>query len=190
MARKLRLEYPGAIYHVMNRGDRRQAIFKHDTDRELFFSTLTEVCDKTRWQVHAYCLMDNHFHLVLHTPDANLVAGMKWFLGTYTSRFNRRLRSLAICLAVGTKSSASHYGEIVWEAAQARAEQIVIAGLKRLKWRETELAVRRKGNPDKVKLALALRAQTTMPLRWIAARLCMGTPGYLKWLLYQARQKK
>ena len=90
MARKLRIEYPGAIYHVMNRGDRRQAIVKDDTDRELFFNTLTEVCDKTCWQVHAYCLMDNHFHLVLETPDANLVAGMKWFLGTYTSRFNRR----------------------------------------------------------------------------------------------------
>ena len=90
MARKLRLEYPGAIYHVMNRGDRRQAIFKDDTDRELFLATLTEDCDKTGWQVHAYCLMDNHFHLVLEMPDANLVAGMKWFLGTYTSRFNRR----------------------------------------------------------------------------------------------------
>ena len=90
MARKLRLEYPGAIYHVMNRGDRREPIFQDDKDRRLFLETLGEACAKADWQVHAYCLMNNHFHLVLETPQGNLVAGMKWFLGTYTSRFNRR----------------------------------------------------------------------------------------------------
>jgi REP element-mobilizing transposase RayT len=90
MARKLRVEYPGAIYHVMNRGDRREEIFKDDKDRERFIETLGEVCARTGWQVHALCLMGNHFHLVVETPQGNLVAGMKWFLGTYTSRFNRR----------------------------------------------------------------------------------------------------
>ena len=86
----LRLEYPGAVYHVMNRGDRRGPIFKDDLDRQKFLLTLGQTCDKTGWQLHAYCLMPNHFHLVLETPQANLVAGMKWFLGTYTARFNRR----------------------------------------------------------------------------------------------------
>jgi putative transposase len=90
MARKLRVQYPGAIYHLMNRGDRREPIFKDDADRQRFVETLSEACLKTGWQVHAYCLMPNHFHLVVETPRANLVAGMKWFLGTYTSRFNRR----------------------------------------------------------------------------------------------------
>jgi REP element-mobilizing transposase RayT len=90
MARKLRFEYPGAIYHVMNRGDRREAIFRTDKDRQLFMETWGEICRKTGWQVHALCLMPNHFHLVVETPGANLVAGMKWFLGTYTARFNRR----------------------------------------------------------------------------------------------------
>jgi REP-associated tyrosine transposase len=90
VARKLRLEYPGAVYHVLNRGDRREPIFKGDQDRTLFLTTLAETCQKTGWRVHALCLMPNHFHLVLETPSANLVAGMKWFLGTYTSRFNRR----------------------------------------------------------------------------------------------------
>ena len=90
MARKLRIEYPGAIYHVMNRGDRREAIFHDDRDRELFVATLAEACGKAEWQVQAYCLMGNHFHLVVETPKGNLVAGMKWFLGTYTARFNRR----------------------------------------------------------------------------------------------------
>jgi putative transposase len=92
MARKLRIQYEGAIYHVMNRGDRREDIFKDDQDRRSFLQTMGEACDKTGWQVHAYCLMRNHFHLVVETPRANLVAGMKWLLGTYTSRFNRRHR--------------------------------------------------------------------------------------------------
>jgi REP element-mobilizing transposase RayT len=92
MARKLRVQYPGAIYHVMNRGDRREPIFQDDLDRRRWVETLEECCAKTDWQVHAYCLMSNHFHLVFETPKANLVAGMKWFLGTYTSRFNRRYK--------------------------------------------------------------------------------------------------
>ncbi|MGA2556471.1 MAG: transposase [Verrucomicrobiota bacterium] len=92
MARKLRVEYPGAVYHVINRGDRREPIFQTGQDREMFLQTLAETCQKTGWQVHAYCLMLNHFHLVVETPVANLVSGMKWFLGTYTARFNRRHR--------------------------------------------------------------------------------------------------
>src|SRR5262245_15428261 len=92
MARKLRLQYEGAVYHVMSRGDRRKDIFIKDQDRELFLKTLGEACDKTAWQIHAWCLMRDHFHLVIETPRANLVAGMKWFLGTYTARFNRRHR--------------------------------------------------------------------------------------------------
>ena len=90
MARKLRIEYPGAVYHVMSRGNRRAAIFADDTDRECWLETLTEACAKTHWEVQAYCLMRNHFHLVIETPQPNLVAGMKWLMGTYTSRFNRR----------------------------------------------------------------------------------------------------
>jgi REP element-mobilizing transposase RayT len=90
MARKLRVEYAGAIYHVMNRGDRCEPIFQDDADRRTFLETLAETCARTKWQVHAYCLMGNHFHLVLETPQGNLVVGMKWFLGTFTSRFNRR----------------------------------------------------------------------------------------------------
>ena len=76
----------------MNRGDRRESIFADDADRQRFLETLGEACAKTSWQVHAYCLMPNHFHLVVETPQANLVAGMKWFLGTYSSRYNRRHR--------------------------------------------------------------------------------------------------
>jgi len=81
MSRKLRIEYLGAMYHVMSRGDQREDIFRDDDSREKFLFTLGEACVKTEWQVHAYCLMRNHFHLVLETPPPNLVFGMKWLLG-------------------------------------------------------------------------------------------------------------
>jgi REP element-mobilizing transposase RayT len=77
MARKLRVDYEDAIYHVMNRGDRREAIFLDKEDRKRFIATLGEVCVKADWQVHELCLMENHFHLVVETPKPNLVVGMK-----------------------------------------------------------------------------------------------------------------
>ena len=90
MSRKLRIQYPGAIYHVMNRGDHSEPVFRDEGDSGLFVATLAEACGKADWQVHSFCLMSNHFHLVVETPRANLVAGMKWLLGTYTIRFNRK----------------------------------------------------------------------------------------------------
>lgn len=92
MARPLRIEYPGAIYHVLSRGDRREVIVRDDSDRELFLELLGRACARTGWQIHAYCLMTNHFHLVVETPRDNLGVGMQWLLGSYTQRFNRRHR--------------------------------------------------------------------------------------------------
>src|SRR6476646_6280957 len=74
----------------MNRGDRREDIFRNDEDPKRFLSTLSEACQKTEGQVHAYCLIRNHFRLVIETPQAKLVEGMKWLLGVYTKRFNIR----------------------------------------------------------------------------------------------------
>jgi len=90
MARSLRIEYPGALYHVMSRGNGGQDIFLTSADRRLFLDTISDVCERSGWQIHAYALMNNHYHLLLETPEANLVVGMKWFQGTYTQRFNRR----------------------------------------------------------------------------------------------------
>jgi REP element-mobilizing transposase RayT len=310
VARKIRIQYPGALYHVMSRGDRREPVFADDKDRRRFIETLTETCEKTRWQVQAYCLMKNHFHLVVETPQPNLVAGMKWLLGTYTGRYNRRhkefghlfsgrykalvvdgsgngylktvcdyvhlnparaklLRSteplsafawssyrqyLGVpaarpgwlqvdrlfgewgipkdsvagrrifgermeerrgeksdgefkpiergwCLGgegfrqelleqVDTPPGPSHFGAAVQEGELARAECLVVAGLKRLGWSEAELKTRRKGDPRKVALARELRSQTTVPLAWVAGRLSTGSRGYLAWLLSSGRKTK
>jgi REP element-mobilizing transposase RayT len=90
MPRKLRVEYPGAIYHVMSRGDQREDIFLNDVDRHDFLKSLAEACQKADWQVHAFCLMRNHYHLVVETPNGNLVSGMAWLQSTYTIRLNHR----------------------------------------------------------------------------------------------------
>lgn len=92
MARTLRLEYPGAIYHVTSRGKLRRKIFRVDDDRTCFLDTLAWVVERFGWICHAYCLMDNHFHLLIETPEANLARGMRQLNGVYTQRFNRRYR--------------------------------------------------------------------------------------------------
>jgi REP element-mobilizing transposase RayT len=295
MPRKLRIEFEGAIYHLMSRGDRREPIFRDDQDRRCFLDTLGEACAKTDWQVHALCLMANHFHLVVETPRANLVAGTKWFLGTYTTRFNRRhklcghlfsgrykalvvdaaspgcfrtvceyvhlnpvraqllkpeesLREYAwssypeylkpptrrwpwlrverlfgemrlpgdsaagrreferqmeerrrqetggeawaqirrgwffgaeelkreLLAQASERVGAQHYGAERQESGEAKAERLVREELASLGWQEADLAVRRKGDPGKVRIARRLRRETTMTLGWIAGRLQMG----------------
>ncbi len=90
MARPLRIEFAGALYHVTSRGDGREAIFLDDDDRYLFLGGLAEVVRDCNWVVHAYCLMDNHYHLLVETPEGNLSKGMRQLNGVYTQRFNRR----------------------------------------------------------------------------------------------------
>ena len=92
MARSIRIEYEGAFYHVMARGNRREPIFRDDDDRRFFLQTLSEACERTGWQIHAWVLMGNHYHVCIETPEPNLVAGMGWLQNTYTRRFNIRHR--------------------------------------------------------------------------------------------------
>ncbi|CAK0770780.1 transposase [Gammaproteobacteria bacterium] len=89
MTRPLRLEFSGALYHVTARGNGREAIYLADGDRCMFFEVLGGVWERYNWTVHAYCLMTNHYHLLVETPDANLSKGMRQLNGVYTQRFNR-----------------------------------------------------------------------------------------------------
>ena len=89
MARPLRIEYPGAVYHVTSRGNEKKPVFKDDTDRENFLNSLQHVNKRYNWICHAYCLMTNHYHLLIETPDANLSIGMRQLNGVYTQLFNK-----------------------------------------------------------------------------------------------------
>jgi REP element-mobilizing transposase RayT len=92
MARPLRIEYPGAVYHLTARGNARQPIFRDDQDRERFLGTLDHVIARYGWRCHAYCLMTNHYHLLIETPKPTLARGMRQLNGVYTQAFNRRHR--------------------------------------------------------------------------------------------------
>jgi putative transposase len=104
----------------MSRGNQRRAIFRNTRDYESFLETLGEACERTGWRVHAYVLMGNHYHILLETPDPNLVAGMRWLQGTYTQRFNARhglsghvlqgrYKALPVEAAEGTLMTISDY---------------------------------------------------------------------------------
>jgi putative transposase len=301
MPRPLRVEYPGARYHIMTRGDRREDIFGDDADRQTFLRLLGKACAKTGWEVHAYCLMSNHWHAVIETPQANLSSGMRWLLGTYTQSFNRRHRQwghlfggrykahlidersrgylrcacdyvhlnprrasliepearlesypwssypaylhprsragwLRVDRLLGehglhsdTAASRREFarrmeaavaeqdehqalrrgwrlgGEdfVDWladklapeekrqgtrrrderEVDEVLAERLTQECLRAVGWNNSELQRARKGDPVKVEIARQLRTQTPMTRRWIAARLHIGSAGYLSNLL-------
>jgi len=90
MARPLRIEFPGAVYHIISRGNAKQSIFLDESDRRTFLKLLSSVVERFNWLCHAYCLMDNHYHLIIETPDGNLSRGMRQLNGVYTQGFNRR----------------------------------------------------------------------------------------------------
>ncbi|MCU0796203.1 MAG: transposase [Akkermansiaceae bacterium] len=90
MARPLRFEAPGAVYHVMARGEGGKNVFEDDLDRIVWLDRLGEACGSHGWRVHAWVLMGNHFHLLIETPEPNLVSGMKWLMGVYAQGWNRR----------------------------------------------------------------------------------------------------
>jgi len=183
MPRVLRIQYPGAIYHVMNRGDHREPIFRDDLDYKRFLTTLAEACTKTDWQVRAYCLMGNHFHLLFETPGANLVAGMCWFLSTYTARFKAIRRGW--CLgdetyrkelleSVGASEDEPYRADARRETTEEMARRILNEELDKLGWTGAELAGRAKGDVRKIRIARLLWADTAVTPKWIAAELHMG----------------
>ncbi len=90
MARPLRIEFPGAVYHLTSRGNEKRPIFLGDEDRKSFLNLLADVNARYHWVCHAYCLMDNHYHLLIETPEGNLSIGMRQLNGVYTQAFNRR----------------------------------------------------------------------------------------------------
>jgi REP element-mobilizing transposase RayT len=90
MSRPLRIEYASAVYHITSRGNEKKAVYKDDVDRETFLDTLFQVNKRYNWICHAYCLMNNHYHLIIETTDGNLSAGMRQLNGVYTQTFNKR----------------------------------------------------------------------------------------------------
>jgi len=108
MARPLRLEFPGALYHITARGNAREKIYLDDADRSAFLDLLGKEVQQQGWICYAYCLMDNHYHLLIETPEPNLVAGMRRLNGVYTQAFNRRHRRVGHVLQGRYKAILVH----------------------------------------------------------------------------------
>lgn len=138
MARPLRIEYDGALYHVTSRGNDRKRIFKDDSDRELFLNTLAQVNERFHWICHAYCLMNNHYHLVVETPDGNLSKGMRQLNGVYTQTFNKRHGRLGHVFQGRFKAilvqKESHFVEVCRYVALNPVRAKTISHPRRWKW--------------------------------------------------------
>ena len=124
MARPLRVEYPGARYHVMCRGNQSRELFQSQEDADLFLRCLGEMCIRNQAVVHAWCLMSNHYHLLLETPQANLVDAMKWFQGTFAAE--------AVVLKCLTYFGMRR--EALCRMAKSAPEKMLMAGLLRYKF--------------------------------------------------------
>jgi len=116
MARPLRLQFPGALYHVISRGDNRRAIVKDDTDRQRRLDWLARTVQRHEWRLHAFVLMTNHEHLFVETPQPNLAEGMKLLNAAYTQYFNSRYKRCGHLFQGRYKSqlveNEGHYDEI------------------------------------------------------------------------------
>jgi putative transposase len=117
MARPLKIEYDGALYHITSRGNERKRIFQDDADRELFLNTLSQVNERFNWICHANCLMGNHYHLVIETSDGNLSKGMRQLNGVYTQAYNRRHYRVGHLFHGRFKGSWFRKRAIIWKSA-------------------------------------------------------------------------
>ncbi|HAU1295866.1 TPA: transposase [Legionella pneumophila] len=104
MVRPLRIEFAGGLYHITSRGNRKEAIYLSDEDRENFLSVLGDACLKYQWLCHSYCLMTNHYHLLIETPLGNLSKGMRYLNGVYTQKFNKSHKQIGHVLQGRYKS--------------------------------------------------------------------------------------
>lgn len=115
MARPLRLEFAGALYHLTARGNRQESIFLDDRDRQSFLDLLGKEVKQQGWACYAYCLMDNHYHLMMETPEPNLVRGMRRLNGVYTQAFNRRHKKVGHLLQGRYKAILVDKENYLWE---------------------------------------------------------------------------
>ena len=129
MARPLRLEFAGALYHVTSRGDRREGIYADDADRSCWIGVLAHTCERFNWRVHAYCLMSNHYHLLAETPEGNLSAGMRHLNGVYTQQVNRRHRRVGHVFQGRYKAVLVDRDDYLLEAARYVVLNPVRAGM-------------------------------------------------------------
>jgi len=166
MPRKLGIEYPGARYHIISSGNYRKDLFVQRGSGEAFERTIFEAALRCGWELFAYVIMSNHYHLALRTPEPNLVVGMKWLQITFATRFNCFHRERG-------------------HVFQGRYKSLLVAEeMKKSGKSEPDIAGGRKSATWKVTAAKRLRRETTAGNPWIARRLRMGSRNYVSNLIH------
>jgi len=141
MPRKSRIEYAGAVYHVLNRGNYRQDLFTVEDAGACFEQTLFDACERFGWRLHAYVLMSNHYHLCVETPDGRLSCGMQWLQSTFANRFNRLVKDRGHVFQGRYKALLIERGESLLRVVNYIHLNPVRAGLQRVETlREHELS--------------------------------------------------
>ena len=193
MARQLRFVYPGAVYHVMARGDGGKKLFLTDSDHLLFLDWLDGACKSHGWRVHAWVLMSNHFHLLLETPGPNLVNGMKWLLGGFSQAWNRRYKRSGHVFqgryksipVSGERASDPYHFRIVADYIHLNPARAKIAGGTKgplIDYRWSSLPAYRKGKgPEWLVFDRVLEA-------FALAKSGRGRRAYVEWLEILANQ--
>ncbi|MEO7097753.1 MAG: transposase [Luteolibacter sp.] len=193
MPRALRYQYPGAVYHLMARGDGGKAVFETDEDRKSFLFRLGKICESHGWRVHAWVLMGNHFHLLVETPEANLVTGMKLLLGAFSQGWNRRrmrrghvFQGRYKSIPVNASDSDPYYFKIVADYIHLNPARAGLAGGKNgklLGYRWSSLPSHAAGNgPDWLETGRLLRA-------FELASEGRGRRAYVAWLEARAARE-
>ena len=193
MPRSLRIEYPGAIHHVLNRGNYRREVFATDASKEMFLATLWAACDRCDWILHAYCLMDNHYHLAIETAQANLSLGMQWLQATFANRFNRLVKERGHLFQGRFKALVVERDEYLGPVIHyihlnpARAGMVSVEGLVDWRWSSLWYLFRKGRRPERLNLSTGL---------YYAGHLT-DTPGgrraylaYLDWLIQSGQARK
>lgn len=188
MARKLRLEYPGAIYHVINRGNYRTWIFKDDATKAAFERCLFDACERCGWVLHAFVLMGNHYHLAVETPQGNLTVGMQWLQSTFANRFNALRRERGHLFQGRFKSLLVEEGEALGQVCHylhlnpVRAGLVSPAELAEYRYGSSWYLSRPKNRPPFLRFESTLRAAGEL------ADTAAGWRRYLEYLAWQAEE--
>lgn len=188
MARKLRLEFPGAIYHVINRGNYRTWLFKQEGAKAAFEECLFAACRRQGWLLHGFVIMGNHYHLAVETPKGNLVSGMQWLQSTFGNRFNRLRGERGHLFQGRYKSLLVEEGEALGQLCDyiqlnpVRAGIVPVERLGEYRYSSYWYLQRPKGRPD------CLRVETALEEAGGLADTPAGRRSYGKYLAWQSAE--
>ena len=204
MSRPLRIEFPGAVYHVTSRGNARQRIYRNDEDRQQFLSILSHVVGRYGWLCHAYCLMDNHYHLLLETPKPNLSLGMRQLNGLYTQSHNRRYRRvghlfqgrfkailvekeshlLELCRYVVLNpvraKRVKHPGKWKWSSYRATAGKAIVPDHLTVDWLLGQYGSRLQQAQEKYRASVADGMGTSSPWEKLEGQIYLGGKDFVR----------